>query len=90
MTVMAGVLARREGGRVPDETCRALERALSRHPGERVVSFRNDRVFLAKFDINAFAQPAFLVEHVEKLGCQFGSLAKSARIFFMISPSEPF
>lgn len=61
MTLLAGVYARRSGDRVDDSVCQALQNAISRHPGERVESFRDDRCFLAKVDVGAFGDRAFCV-----------------------------
>ena len=61
MTIFAGLFCRHAGARVGDSTCDALRRALSRDTRDAVSEFRDARVFLAKVDIGAYGEPAFLV-----------------------------
>ena len=62
MTLLAGVYARRAGERLSNTLCESVERALSRHPNERVERFRDDRCFILKADIGAFGDRAVVVE----------------------------
>jgi hypothetical protein len=62
MTILAGVMSRRDGQRLGDDTCEALRGLLSRHPGDDVLTYRDDHCFLAKVDIGAFGTPAFRVD----------------------------
>src|SRR5438874_2138025 len=61
MTIFAGLFCRHGGARVGDSTCDALRRTLSRDIRDTVSEFRDARVFLAKVDIGAYGEPAFLV-----------------------------
>src|SRR5213593_3994482 len=61
MTIFAGLFCRHGGARVGDSTCDALRRTLSRDIRDAVSEFRDARVFLAKVDIGAYGEPAFLV-----------------------------
>src|SRR5438105_5043685 len=62
MTLLAGAYARRAADSVSDGLCNSIERALSRHPGERPQQFRDERCFLVKADIHAFGGKAFRIE----------------------------
>jgi asparagine synthase (glutamine-hydrolysing) len=59
MTIMAGLFSRRDGVRPPAEIRAAITPLLSRYPGDRVVEFADERVWLAKIDIGAFGASGF-------------------------------
>lgn len=65
MTVIAGIVSLRPGFSVPDDACREIRAAMSRHPDERVHELRGPRHYLAKFDIGAFGAPGL---HVDETG----------------------
>jgi hypothetical protein len=59
MTIMAGVFSRRGGVEPPAEICAEIRPLLSRHSGDKVVEFTDQRVWLAKIDIGAFGASGF-------------------------------
>src|SRR5207247_10934164 len=61
MPIFAGLCCRHAGARVGDSTCDALRRALSRDTRDARSAVRVARVFLAKVDIGAYGEPAFMV-----------------------------
>jgi len=62
MTLLAGVYARDDADDVPDALCNAIERSISRHPGEERQFFRDRRCCLVKTDINAFGGEALRID----------------------------
>jgi asparagine synthase (glutamine-hydrolysing) len=62
MTIMAGIFSRSQACPIQDSACESIKRIISRNPHDEVITFRNERIFLAKIDINAYGQPAFRVD----------------------------
>jgi len=58
MTCFAGVYARSAADQVPDALRESIDKALSRHPGEKIVSFARPLCHLAKFDAGIYGAPA--------------------------------
>lgn len=61
MAILAGIVSR-NGERPEPAVCEALRRAISRHPGDLVQHFTDERSFIIKVDIDAFSEPAFRAE----------------------------
>ncbi len=61
MTVLAGIFSRSKDYPIGDTACEKMKCLLSRYPDDEVISYKDDRCFLAKIDINAYGQPAFHV-----------------------------
>ncbi len=61
MTILAGMLARDKSTPFSAAACDAIRRVISRNPADTVKEFRDERVFLAKVDIGAYGEPAFLI-----------------------------
>src|SRR5260370_8355194 len=55
MTIMAGVYSRLNSEKPSPRICAELKKLLARHQGDQVVELANDRVWIAKVDIGAFA-----------------------------------
>jgi asparagine synthase (glutamine-hydrolysing) len=62
MTIFAGILSRGEKHPLALATCESLANLISRDPRDKVTSFKDERCFFAKVDINAYRQPAFRVD----------------------------
>jgi len=62
MTVLAGVFSRLDDAALPDALAAELLRAISRHPGDRPATYRDQRCLLAKIDVGAYSEPAFREE----------------------------
>ena len=62
MTVLAGAFSRLDDATLPDALCAELLRAISRHPGDRPATYRDQRCLLAKIDVGAYGEPAFREE----------------------------
>ncbi|MGE3280555.1 MAG: asparagine synthase-related protein [Alphaproteobacteria bacterium] len=56
---MAGLFSRRGGVKPSPEICADIRSLLSRHPGDKVVEFADERLWLAKIDIGAFGASGF-------------------------------
>ncbi len=59
MSVLAGIVSRRPGTRVPPDWCDALQKAISRRSDGQITKCGDDRSFLLKLDFGAFIDPAF-------------------------------
>jgi hypothetical protein len=59
MTIMAGLFSRRLGVEPSAEIRAEITPLLSRHPGDSVIEFADERVWLAKVDIGAFGASGF-------------------------------
>src|SRR5215210_6621572 len=59
MTIMAGLFSRRDGVEPSAEIRAEITPLLSRYPGDTVVEFADERVWLAKVDIGAFGASGF-------------------------------
>ena len=57
MTIMAGIYSRLKSEKPSPRICTELRKLLSRYEGDEVVEFGNDRIWIAKVDIGAFASP---------------------------------
>src|SRR4051812_36999286 len=62
MSLLAGVFTRNPQRPLRDSTCDMIRSTLSRNPEDEVRIFQDGRVFLAKVDVNAYLQPAFVTE----------------------------
>lgn len=62
MTAIAGLVSLRSEFSVPDDACRDLRAALSRHAGEQIHELRGPRYYLAKFDVGALGAPGLHVD----------------------------
>lgn len=60
MSILAGIVSRKPGTRVPSEWSESLKRVISRNPGDRITTIADERSCLLKADIGAFVAPAFL------------------------------
>lgn len=58
MTILAGIYCRQNGSAITDSLCDRLRSVLSRNSDDDVIEFRDDRCFIGKVDIGAFAAPA--------------------------------
>ncbi|HEV3467909.1 MAG TPA: asparagine synthase-related protein [Pyrinomonadaceae bacterium] len=58
MTILAGILSRREGRGVPDSARADLRRAITRHPSDEVEEFGDGASCLLKVDVGAYGEPA--------------------------------
>jgi asparagine synthase (glutamine-hydrolysing) len=65
MSILLGIFSRNPGSSIQDTICASMTQIISRHPGNRTNTYRNENVFLIKADIGAYAQPAF---HIESCG----------------------
>ena len=54
MTILAGVISRHPSVSIPESVCQSFRKNLSRHPQDRPIEYRDDKVFLLKVDIGAF------------------------------------
>ncbi|MCK4783654.1 MAG: hypothetical protein KAV87_07890 [Desulfobacteraceae bacterium] len=61
MTILAGIMTRSEDVQLTNTFCRSIKHAISRFPDDDVIEFRDHQAFLAKVDIGAYNEPAFLV-----------------------------
>ena len=61
MTLIAGIVSRR-GRPIPAAAIESLERSISRHPGDKVNAFQDDRSYFAKVDLEAFRSPGLFVD----------------------------
>lgn len=61
MTLFAGIYSRRRKPAVLHAASEVLRLNISRHPGDEVKVFSDDRFFIAKVDTGAFGEPAFHV-----------------------------
>src|SRR4051794_15340608 len=59
MTIMAGLFSRRGSVERLARICAEIRPLLSRHPGDSVVEFSDERVWLAKIDIGAYGTAGF-------------------------------
>ncbi len=60
MTLIAGLFSRHAHTPIPDAVCNELAGEISRHSQDRVEIFRDPRACIAKVDIGAFGEPAWL------------------------------
>ncbi|MBA3557831.1 MAG: hypothetical protein H0W30_04445 [Gemmatimonadaceae bacterium] len=60
MTLIAGLFSRHADTPIPDSACNELAREISRHSQDRVEMFRDRRACIAKVDVGAFGEPAWL------------------------------
>lgn len=74
MTILSGIFARTGTDRLKDSDCEALKQVLSRNPADNVISFKDNRVFLAKVDIGAFMEPGFRVDPAGSISMLAGEL----------------
>lgn len=61
MTILAGIMTRSKDVQITDAFCGSIKHAISRSPDDDVIEFRDRQAFLAKVDIGAYNEPAFLV-----------------------------
>jgi asparagine synthase (glutamine-hydrolysing) len=54
MTILAGVISRHPSALISDSVCESLRNNMSRHPDDKPIEFRDNKVFLLKIDIGAF------------------------------------
>jgi len=62
MSILAGVFSRSKRNQLNDSTCEALKHIISRDPHDDVIEFRDECVYLAKVDVNAYGEPAFRID----------------------------
>src|SRR2546428_11113595 len=61
MTILAGMFSRDRDPELSEVQVDAVRRALSRGGDAAIAEFRDRRAFLAKIDIGAYGDPAFLI-----------------------------
>jgi asparagine synthase (glutamine-hydrolysing) len=54
MTILAGVISRHPSALISDSMYESLRKNISRHPDDKPIEFRDNKVFLVKVDIGAF------------------------------------
>lgn len=59
MTIMAGLFSRRRGVEPSAQIRAEIRPLISRHPGDSIVEFADERMWLAKVDIGAFGTSGF-------------------------------
>jgi hypothetical protein len=62
MTIMAGLSSRMSGEKPPPSLCRELRGLTSRHPADKAIEFVDDRLWMAKIDIDAFGSPGIYTD----------------------------
>jgi asparagine synthase (glutamine-hydrolysing) len=62
MTLLAGIFSRSKQTPVPASTCESIHQSISRNPEDEVRVFEDSRCYLAKVDVGAVKEPAFLVD----------------------------
>jgi hypothetical protein len=59
MSILAGIVSRNPGTRVPADWCKSLKQVIGRQPSDQVTSLAGERFCVLKVDIGAFGAPAF-------------------------------
>lgn len=78
MTILAGILSRREGLAVPDAACADLRRAITRHPSDEIEEFRDGASCLLKVDVGAYGERASLGDEAGRVSLLAGEPLLSA------------
>lgn len=78
MTILAGILSRREGRAVPEGACAELRRAITRHPSDEVEEFRDAASCLLKVDVGAYGERASHKDEAGRVSLLAGEALLSA------------
>jgi hypothetical protein len=74
MTILAGIFSRHKDHSLSDTVCEELKLIISRNPKDEILTFKDDRVFLAKVDIGAYDEPAMRVDPTGSVSMLGGEL----------------
>lgn len=72
MTILAGVISRHPWAKISDSVCKSFRNNLSRHPQDKPIEYRDDKVFLLKIDIGAFGCAGHLTTQTESFSMLAG------------------
>lgn len=61
MSLLAGIFGKAADVAIEESQCEAIKHAISRHPEDRAVVFRDSRVCLVKVDMGLYGEPAFRI-----------------------------
>jgi asparagine synthase (glutamine-hydrolysing) len=62
LTILAGIFSRHKDHPVSDTVCEELKPIISRHPKDEILTFKDDRLFLAKVDIGAYGEAGIRID----------------------------
>lgn len=72
MSIIAGVYCRKENLNIPENVCAELKSLISRNADDEIIVFRNERVYFAKTDIEAFGEIGYYTDADKNISIMAG------------------